>query len=209
VSIFKRRRAKSAHGPISAADALFTPVQQRILGILFGNPERRFTASDVTTLSDLNARAVRRELDRLEAGQLVLVRRVTGEQHYQANAHAPLFHELTALVKKSFGLIDVMRVVLASEAGNVRAAFLFGSGLSHLDDASGHVELLAISDATAHGEFFHALDESASVTGRAIKATIYSSREFARRLRDKNQALAKVLVQPRVWIVGGRSLLTR
>ena len=33
--------------PASLADALFTPVQQRVLGWLFGQPERRFQSGEL------------------------------------------------------------------------------------------------------------------------------------------------------------------
>ena len=51
------------------ADALFTKVQQRVLGLLFGNPGRSFYANEIIALAGSGTGAVQRELARLaEAG---------------------------------------------------------------------------------------------------------------------------------------------
>src|SRR5437867_10399713 len=95
------------------ADALFAKVQQRVLGVLFGNPRRSFYANEVIGLARSGTGAVQRELARLEASGLVTVTRVGKQKHYQANAGSPVFEELRALVLKTFALTDVLRTALA------------------------------------------------------------------------------------------------
>ena len=73
------------------ADALFTKVQQRVLGVLFGNPRRSFYANEVIGLACSGTGAVQRELQRLEASGLVTVVRVGKQKHYQANAASAVF----------------------------------------------------------------------------------------------------------------------
>ena len=58
------------------ADALFTKTQQRVLGVIFGRPQRSFYANEVIGLAGSGSGAVQRELARLEAVGLVTVRRV-------------------------------------------------------------------------------------------------------------------------------------
>src|SRR6185436_15671954 len=53
-----------AHGT-RLADALFSPVQQRVLALLFGNPERTFRSSELISLADSGTGAVHRQLMRL------------------------------------------------------------------------------------------------------------------------------------------------
>src|SRR2546421_9960506 len=97
----------------SLADALFAKVQQRVLGVLFGNPRRSFYANEVIGLARSGTGAVQRELKRLEASQLVTVTRLGKQKHYQANAASPVFEELRVLVLKTSGLADVLRAALA------------------------------------------------------------------------------------------------
>ena len=89
------------------ADALFTKVQQRVLGLLFGNPARSFYANEIIALAGSGTGAVQRELGRLDAAGLVTVKRLGNQKHYQANAAAPVFEELRGLILKTSGLADV------------------------------------------------------------------------------------------------------
>ena len=68
------------------ADALFAKVQQRVLGVLFGNPRRSFYANEVIGLARSGTGAVQRELARLEVSGLVTAVRVGKQKHYQANS---------------------------------------------------------------------------------------------------------------------------
>jgi len=79
----KRVAAKhrSMPRPTSVADALFAKVQQRVLGVLFGNPGRSFYANEVINLAQSGTGAVQRELQRLEASQLVTATRVGKQKH--------------------------------------------------------------------------------------------------------------------------------
>ena len=76
------------------ADALFSATQQRVLGLLFGQPQRSFFTSELIALAGGGSGAVQRELRRLEESGLVTLSRVGNQKHYQANADAPIFVEL-------------------------------------------------------------------------------------------------------------------
>src|SRR5437773_2388900 len=94
------------------ADALFSKVQQRVLGVLFGNPRRTFYANEIIGLARSGTGAVQRELARLEAAGIVRASRIGPQKHYQANADSPLFEELRGLTLKTFGLADVVKEAL-------------------------------------------------------------------------------------------------
>jgi len=105
----KRTPGKGPVQPVGVADALFTKVQQRVLGVLFGNPGRSFFANEVIALAGSGTGAVQRELTRLAASGLVTVKRIGNQKHYQANAASPVFEELRGLVVKTSGIADVLR----------------------------------------------------------------------------------------------------
>src|SRR5688500_9817915 len=111
-----KRRARKPQPPSFSerlADALFAKVQQRVLGVLFGNPGRSFYANEIIARARSGTGAVQRELARLEASGLVTVNRVGKQKHYQANPASPVFDELRSLVIKTVGLVDVLRAALA------------------------------------------------------------------------------------------------
>ena len=200
----KRHPVKPAPG---LADALFAKVQQRVLGVLFGNPHRTFYANEVIGLARSGTGAVQRELARLEASGLVTVTRVGKQKHYQANAASPLYEELRALVLKTFGLADVLRAALAPAASSIRAAFVYGSIAKGQDTAASDIDLMVISDRLTYADLFAALEEASTQLGRKIAPTIYSSEDLSTRLHQDNAFVTRVLAQPKLWLIGDESAL--
>jgi len=94
---------------ISLSDALFSKVQARVLGLLFGNPDRSFYANELFRLAGSGTGAGVRELAKLSASGLVTVHKIGNQKHYQANREAPIFEELRGIVLKTFGMADVLR----------------------------------------------------------------------------------------------------
>jgi len=184
------------------ADALFAKVQQRVLSVLFGNPRRSFYANEVIGLARSGTGAVQRELARLEASGLVTVTRVGKQKHYQANAGSPLFEELRALVLKTVGLADVLRVVLAPVSRSIRAAFVYGSIAKGQDTAASDIDLMVISDSLTYPDLFAALEAASAQLGRKVAPTIYSPKELSRRVKQDNAFVTRVLAQPKVWLIG-------
>ncbi len=83
------------------ADVLFTPVQQRVLGLLFGQPGRRFQSAELIRLAGAGTGAVHRFVTRLATAGLVTVETLGNQKFYQANAASPVFAELCGLVLKT------------------------------------------------------------------------------------------------------------
>ena len=73
------------------ADALFTKTQQRVLGLLYGNPSRSFYSNEIVRLSGVGIGTVHRELARLHASGLATAGLIGNQKHYQANRAAPVF----------------------------------------------------------------------------------------------------------------------
>ena len=89
----------------SLADALFSTVQQRVLGLLFGQPERSFYTGELIQLIGAGSGAVQREIARLEKSGLITMRRSGVQKHYQANPKSPLFQELRSIARGSVATV--------------------------------------------------------------------------------------------------------
>ena len=159
---------------VSLADALFGRVRQRVLGLLFGHPDRSFYANEIIGWVDAGSGAVQRELARLEAVGLVVTSRVGRQKHYQANEAAPIYAELRGIVLKTSGLRDVLRGELSPFRGEIRAAFVFGSIAKGSDVAGSDVDLMVISDGLTYAEMFSALEAASSQLARTVNPTIYT-----------------------------------
>jgi predicted nucleotidyltransferase len=189
----------------SLADALFTKTQQRVLGVLFGRPERSFYASELIRDAGTGSGAAQRELAKLEESQLIVARRIGHQKHYQANAASPLFPELRNIVLKTVGLAEPLRDALKPIASAIRAAFVYGSVAKATDQASSDIDLLVVSDSLTYGEVFGALEHIARTVGRQINPTVYTPAEFSKRMRSENAFVSRVLEQPKLWIIGSEN----
>ena len=85
---------------ISIGDALFTKTQQKVLGLLFGWPDRSFYTNEIMRLVGMGRGTVSRELARLVSAGLLVVSKEGNQNHYQANSNSPVYSELVSMVKK-------------------------------------------------------------------------------------------------------------
>jgi hypothetical protein len=198
-----RKPSDSRTAAPGLGDALFAKVQQRVFGVLFGNPRRSFYANEVIGLANSGTGAVQRELARLEAAGLVTVTRMGKQKHYQANASSPVFEELRALILKTFGLAEVLRAALEPVSSDIRAAFV----AKGQDTAMSDIDLMVVSDRLTYADLFAVLEDAARRLGRKVSPTVYSSKELFRRVKQGNAFVTRVLAQPKLWLIGDESAL--
>lgn len=189
----------------SLADALFSTTRQRVLSLLFGQPDRSYYATELIGLVGAGSGAVQRELARLESSGLVTVHRLGTQKHYQANPDSPIFAELTGVVRKTVGLAEPLREALTAIASRIVAAFVYGSVAKRKDTAASDIDLMVISDSLTYADVFAVLEPVAEKLGRAINPTVYSRRELARRRKAGNAFVTRVLAQPKLWIIGSEN----
>ena len=186
----------------SLADALFTKTQQRVLRVLFGQPERSYYASELIRDAGTGSGAAQRELARLEASGLIVARRIGNQKHYQANASSPLFAELRNIVLKTVGLAEPLRDALKRVASDIRAAFVYGSVAKAADQAGSDIDLMVVSDTLSYGDVFGALDKLSRTLGRNVNPTVYSAAEFSKRAKNENAFITRVIEGPKLWVIG-------
>jgi predicted nucleotidyltransferase len=205
-----RAKARVCRTPkrTSLADALFSTIQQRVLAYLFGQPERSFFATELIKLAGGGSGAVQRELARLADSGLVTVTRMGTQKHYQANPKSPIFAELCAIAQKTVGLAEPMREALAPLAKRISAAFVYGSVAKKQDTAASDIDLMVVSGSLTYADLFAALEDASERLGRKVNPTVYSPQELAKRVKQGNAFVTRVLAQPKIWLVGGESDIT-
>ena len=187
---------------ISLADALFGGTQQRVLGWVFGQPQRSFYANELIGLIGAGSGGVQRELTRLVQSELVTTKQVGNQKHYQANPASPVFEELCGLAQKTVGLAEPLKAALQPLAQGIAAAFVYGSVAKRQDAASSDIDLMLVSDELNYGELYGALEESSQRLGRKVNPTIYTRAELASRAERGDSFITRVLSQPKIWLVG-------
>jgi predicted nucleotidyltransferase len=183
-------------------DFLFTSTQQRLLGLLFGQPDRSFYANELIALAASGVGAVQRELIRMEKAGLVATRRIGNQKHYQANPACPIFAELRAIVRKTFGTAGLLRAALAPLWDRIDFAFVYGSVADGSEHATSDVDLMVVSASLSNVELLHALQPAQEELGRTVNPTLYMPEEFSQRVRERHSFILRVLAKPKLFIKG-------
>jgi predicted nucleotidyltransferase len=186
----------------SLADALFTSTQQKVLGLLFGQPERSFFVTEIMGLANSGRGAVQRELQRLEAAGLVSVQMHGNQKHYQANRESPLFEEICGIVRKTVGLEEPLRAAVESLPGTVDLALIYGSVAKRADTSDSDVDLLIVADSLTLEDVYSTLQTAEQALDRKVNPTLYTREEFDRRRTRGNSFLKRVLDGPVIILSG-------
>jgi len=184
------------------ADVLFSPVQQRVLALLFGQPGRSFQSAEVITLAGSGTGAVHRQLVRLADSGLVTVTRVGNQKHYQANRDSPLFSELHGLVVKTIGLVDPLEEALAPFRDRIQVAFVYGSIAKGTDTAQSDIDLMVICDDLTYSDLYSALQEAEATLRRRVQVSLATAAEWKRKLAAGNPFVTKIQAQSKIPLIG-------
>ena len=188
--------------PAEIGDALFTKTQQRVLSLLYGKPDKSFYANEIVRWADMGRGTVKRELDRLVSAGLLVVSREGNQLHYQANSENPIYAELVSIVRKTFGVADVIRTALTPFLDNIELAFVYGSIAKGTDKKTSDIDLLLVGEDLAYGDIINVLVPIEESLQRPINPTIYSPDEIKTRLKEKNSFVTRILEQPKLMIKG-------
>lgn len=193
--------------PTALADVLFTPVQQRVLGLLFGQPERRFQSAELIRLAGAGTGAVHRLLTRLAATGLAQVETVGNQKFYRANVHAPVYAELVGLVRKTVGLAGPLQAALAPLADRITAAFVYGSVAKGADRAASDIDLMVIADDLDYATLTAALAAAEESLARPVNPNLMTPAEWRRKRAEADSFAARIAAQPKVFVIGSEDEL--
>ena len=149
-------------------DALFSQTQQKVLGLLYAQPDRSFYTNEILRLTGMGVATIRRELDRMVAAGVLTLKRVGNQNHYQANPNCPIYAELLNITRKTLapgvnpsaisaddklligGEIEISRRALQDLARrfHINRLFLFGSAARHELGPDSDIDMLVEFEST-------------------------------------------------------------
>jgi predicted nucleotidyltransferase len=194
-------------GTISLSNALFSKVQQRVLALIFGQPERSFYMAEIMRNVRSGTGAVERELSRLQNSGLVSVERIGNQKHYKANHQSPIFAELQSLVVKTVALTEPLRKSLEPYSDRIKAAFIYGSVAKGTDTARSDIDLMVIGDDLNYSELYSALQNAESALGRKVSPTFLAAKDWQRKALQKGSFIGKINALPKNFVFGSEKEL--
>ncbi len=179
-------------------DALFTKAQQKVLALLFGQTDKSFYLNEVVRHAAMGKGVISRELSKLCAAGLLVVTKQGNQNHYQANANAPIFNELKQIVKKTMGVAGTLQLGLATLLPQLEHAFIYGSIAKGEEHAGSDVDVMLVGENLSYTQILELLEPVEAQLQRKINPTIYTPSEFAERLAQGQNFLSKVMAQERI-----------
>jgi predicted nucleotidyltransferase len=189
------------------SDLLFpNQYRRKVLGLLLMRPEQQIHLRELARVIGAAPGTLKKELDALCEAGLLRAERVGNQVRFCANTAHPVFPELQALIRKTIGLVDALRLSLAPLAGRIDAAFVFGSMASGTESAGSDIDLMVVGDA-GFAEVVDATYEAQAALGREINPKVMSASEWQAKKAERNAFLQDVLNKPRIMLIGDADVL--
>lgn len=159
-------------------DAFFSPVEQRLLALVMGQPGREFGTLEL--LDQLgNSRGAGSALLRRWTDAGVLTERRQGNQRrFTVNTAFLLYPELRRMAQKTVALTEPLAFALAPLAERLIEAFVFGSVAAGTDRGDSDIDLVLVGDVDLF-EVSPLLDAVQLQLGRPVHANVYRPEEWA------------------------------
>lgn len=187
-------------------EALFTTTQRKVLGLLYGQPDKTFYVNEILRRTGMGVATIKRELERMTVAGILRMSKVGNQHHYQANPQCPIFGELAGLVRKTFGVHETIRSALLGLSDKIHWAFIFGSLASGKETSASDVDLMIIGE-VSFSEVVGLLHPVEEQLGRQINPKVYSKTGWVRTSKAKEAFFRALLAKPRIDILGNENEL--
>jgi predicted nucleotidyltransferase len=187
---------------LSVSELLFpNRYRRKVLALLMLNPQRWLHLRELARLTGASPGTLKKELDALTSVGLLKLQKVGNQTQFSANTEHPVFPELSALVRKTTGLRDVLALALAPLASQIEVAFVFGSMAKATEGPQSDVDLLLIGDAT-FGQVANAVYDAQLVLAREINPKVMNRVEWSEKKNAQNVFVQELMDKPKIFIVG-------
>ena len=182
------------------SEILSSKVRAEVFRLLFGLDDNALHVREIERRSGYAIGTIQTEMKKLYKLNLVLKKRDGNRLYYRANRRHPIFTELHSLVIKTVGLIDVLKDALAGEKA-IRSAFVFGSIAEGSEQTESDIDLMVIGEIGLRS-LSRLLQGLAEDFGREINPYVLSPIEFINRRSENEHFISRVLVSPKLFIIG-------
>src|SRR6266850_1118760 len=131
----------------SALDAVVPRLRQRILAAVFMEPEKAWYRSALARKLGVGPSSLQRPLESLAKAGIITARQDGNRIYFQANLDGPFATELRGLVRKTHGLLDVLKEALGPIARQITFSFVFGSVARGKARSESDIDLMVVGKA--------------------------------------------------------------
>lgn len=179
----------------------FGAYRRQVLGLLLLHPGESFHLREIARATNTQPGTLRRELAQLADAGVLNREKVGNLVRYKADTACPIYDELRGILKKTAGVADVLREGLAPLGDKISVAFVYGSVASGAERRSSDIDVMVVGSASFE-EIVGALHSSQKELHREINPNVYGLAEFKKKAKEKGSFLARVLDEPKLFILG-------
>jgi predicted nucleotidyltransferase len=180
---------------------LFGAYRRRILGLLLLRSDESFYVREIARLAAVPAGSLHRELKLLK-GTGLLIRTTLGNQvRYQANRDCPIHGELTSIFRKTTGLADVLRELLAPLQRSITLALVFGSVAQAKEHAGSDIDLLVVGS-IPFADVVEACHDSSDRLGREVNPVVMTKATFRAKRLQNDRFVSRVAKEAKIFLMG-------
>lgn len=179
----------------------FAAYRRQILSLLLLHPDESFHLREIARITNTQPGTLRRELTRLADAGVLERARVGNQVRYRANVACPIYDELRGILKKTVGVADTLREMLAPLADKIAVAFVYGSVASGAERRFSDIDIMIVGT-VFFDDVVQALYSCQERLRREINPNVYDPAEFARKVRARDSFLSRVLESQKIFILG-------
>ena len=184
------------------ASVLFKDYRRRVLGLLLLHPGESYHVREIARLTGTVAGTLHKELATLAKAGILTMQTRGNQKLYTANRDCPIFEELTSILRKTSGMVDVLAAAMAPLAEQIDSAFIYGSVARGQETARSDVDILVVGVA-GFGDIAKVLYPYHEVLGREINPKVYDKEAWADLVRNDDGFAREIVAKPKMFIIGG------
>jgi len=193
--------AEKKPSPTDPAELLLGAYHRKLLGLLLMHPEQGFHLREIGRLAGVPSGPAHRELKRMQRAGLVNARRVGNQVHYQADQNCPIFEELAGILRKTSGMADVLRDLLAPLADRIDLTFVFGSAAKGEQGPYSDIDVMVVGEVSFE-DVVLALQDAHERLRREVNPVVMSPGDFKRKRKQGERFVTRVLAEPKLMLLG-------
>lgn len=179
----------------------------QLLQVFFQDPERKLYIRELGKLLNKEPGYFQRILNNLVEEGLLIDEREANLRYFKLNKEYPLYEELKQIISKTLG-IELKLKELSNELEKIKYAFIFGSIAANKENGYSDIDLMLIGNVDQ--EFLtEKISKLEKELGRIINYHIYHKAEIAKKLKEKNDFIVKILKEEKIILKGNIDELTK
>ena len=182
-------------------EALFPDIRSKILAVLLLQPEKRWYLTELASRLETQPSSLQREVEALSKAGLLEQTKDGRRVYFKADTNSPVFSDLRGLLEKTVGLVPILKQEMDAFGERIQLAFIYGSTARSEESSESDVDLMIVGD-VGLADLVPSLRRAEQRFGRPVNPTVYSSKEFKAKRKNRDHFLATVLRGAKEFVKG-------